>query len=166
VQDHSVGGSVIMLETIQTFLDRHLGDAGRAVRDDGERALQLAVATLLMEVARADSRVDDIERQTVRQVLEKYFPVSVETADEIARAAEHEAEHATSLYPMTRLINDECSAADKVQLIGMLWRVTCSDGKTDPHEEHLVRKVANLLHVPHREYIRAKLQVTGNAPVK
>jgi len=156
----------IMLETIHSFLDRHLGTTGHAVRDDGERALRLAVATLLMEVARADHHVDESERRTIRQVLEKYFPISDETADEITRAAEHAAEQATSLYPMTRLINDECSATDKTELIGMLWKVTCADGKTDAHEEHLVRKLADLLHVPHHEFIRAKLQVTGDMPVK
>ena len=150
-----------MLDTIQSFLDKHLGAAGHAVQGDDERALQLAIATLLMEVARADHHVSDAERRTVERVIEKHFSLSPEVVDEIAEIAEHEAEHATSLHPMTRLINDECSAADKAELIRMLWKVSCSDGRIDAHEEHLIRKVANLLHVPHREFIRTKLQVVG-----
>ena len=153
-----------MLETIQTFLEKHLGDAGHAAQGNDERALQLAAATLLMEVARADSRVSEAERQAVRRVIEDHFSLAPEVTHEITAAAEHEAEHATSLYPMTRLINDECSAADKVQLIRMLWTVSCTDGRIDAHEEHLVRKVADLLHVPHREFIRAKLQIVGKVP--
>jgi len=150
-----------MLDTIQSFLDKHLGAAGHAVQGDDERALQLAIATLLMEVARADHHVSDAERRTVERVIEKQFSLLPEVVDEIAEIAEHEAEHATSLHPMTRLINDECSAADKAELIRMLWKVSCSDGRIDAHEEHLIRKVANLLHVPHREFIRTKLQVVG-----
>jgi uncharacterized tellurite resistance protein B-like protein len=154
-----------MIATIQAFLTRHLGDAGHAVQGDDTRALQLAMATLLMEVARADHHVSVPERRAVEQIIENKFALPPEAVDEIAEVAEHEAEQATSLYPMTRLINDECSAADKVQLIKMLWTVTRADGKIDPHEEHLVRKVADLLHVPHREFIRAKLQVSGEGPV-
>ena len=155
-----------MLETIQAFLEKHLGDAGHAVKGNDERALQLAAATLLMEVARADSQISAAERQVVRRVIEDHFSLSPEITNEIAEAAEHEAEHATSLHPMTRLINDECSSADRAQVIKMLWAVTYADGQIDPHEEHLVRKLADLLHVPHREFIRAKLQVVRGAPAK
>ncbi|UCC55953.1 MAG: TerB family tellurite resistance protein [Gammaproteobacteria bacterium] len=154
-----------MIATIQAFLSRHLGEAGHAVQGDDAGALQLAMATLLMEVARADHQISVPERRVIEQVIEKQFALSPEAVDEIAEVAEHESEQVTSLYPMTRLINDECSAADKAQLIKMLWKVTCADGKIDPHEEHLVRKIADLLHVPHREFIRAKLQVSGEAPV-
>jgi uncharacterized tellurite resistance protein B-like protein len=153
-----------MIATIQAFLSKHLGDAGNAVQGDDGRALQLAMATLLMEVACADTEITEVERRTVRNLLETQFELSPEITHEIAEAAGHEAELATSLYPMTRLINSECSAADKAQLIQMLWTVTCADGRIDDHEEHLVRKVADLLHVPHREFIRAKLQVVGEVP--
>jgi uncharacterized tellurite resistance protein B-like protein len=40
----------------------------------------------------------------------------------------------------------------------MLWEVSFSDGHAGAHEEHLVRKVAGLLHVPHRDFIRMKFQ--------
>ena len=154
-----------MIATIQAFLAKHLGDAGHAVQGDDELALQLAMATLLMEVARADHNISAPERRAIGQIIEKQFSLPPEAVDELAEVAEHEAEQATSLYPMTRLINNECSAADKAQLIKMLWTVTCADGHVDDHETHLVRKVADLLHVSHREFIRAKLQVLGEAPV-
>jgi uncharacterized tellurite resistance protein B-like protein len=154
-----------MLDTIQAFLDKHLGAAGHAVQGNEEYALQLAAATLLMEVARADSGVSEVERQAVRRGIEEHFSLAPDITHEIIEVAEHEAEHATSLYPLTRLINDECSASDKQQIMRMLWKVTCADGVIDAHEEHLVRRIADLLHVPHREFIRAKLQVVGEGPV-
>ena len=147
-----------MITTIKTFLEKHLG-AVDAVQEDDERALQLATATLLMEVARADSDVSNEEREAVRRAIETGFSLSPEVTHTIAESAEREAEHATSLYPFTRLINRECSLEDKVDIIRMLWQVTWSDGHKDEHEEHLVRKIAGLLHVPHREFIRVKLQV-------
>ena len=146
-----------MLTTIHTFLKKHLGSVDDT-RDD-KRALQLATAALLMEVARADTRVTEEERQTIRRVIEAHFTLSPEDTRSLTVSAERKAEDATSLYPFTRLINAECSLQDRVEIIRMLWEVTMSDGHKGDHEEHLVRKVARLLHVPHREFIRTKLQV-------
>lgn len=147
-----------MISTLQTFLKKHLL-AADAVQEDDDLALEITTATLLMEVARADSRVTDVERRTVSRILEQQFTLPAEVTWQITETAEREAEQATSLYPLTRKINEECSAEDKARIIRMLWQVTCSDGHIDDLEEHLVRKVAGLLHVPHREFIRAKLQV-------
>ncbi|MGD2055260.1 MAG: TerB family tellurite resistance protein [Gammaproteobacteria bacterium] len=146
-----------MLTTIHTFLKKHLGSVDDT-RDD-KRALQLATAALLMEVARADTRVTAEERQTIRRVIEVHFGLTPQDTRSLIETAERKAEDATSLYPFTRLINAECSLQDKIQIIRMLWEVTMSDGHKDDLEEHLIRKVARLLHVPHREFIRAKLQV-------
>jgi uncharacterized tellurite resistance protein B-like protein len=112
-----------------------------------------------MEMARADNRTTGAERQDVRRLIEKYYALSSELTLDIAASAEHKAQHATSLYPFTRLINRGCSPEEKVRIIGMLWQVTCSDGHVDIYEEYLVRKIADLLYVTHREFIRTKLEV-------
>jgi uncharacterized tellurite resistance protein B-like protein len=39
--------------------------------------------------------------------------------------------------------------------------VAYADGDLDKYEEHLIRRVAELIYVPHEEYIRAKLAVAG-----
>jgi uncharacterized tellurite resistance protein B-like protein len=147
-----------VISTLQTFLKKHLLPEDE-VEEDDELALQVATATLLMEVARADRRVSETERRSVKRILEKQLMLPSEVTRRIAAIAEREAEQATSLYPLTRMINRECSARDKARIIKMLWQVTCSDGHIDDLEEHLVRKIAGLLHVPHREFIRTKLQV-------
>ncbi len=145
-----------MITKIRNLLVKYTGSVEMAA-DEGEQALQLATATLLMEVARADSHISDDERQAIRRAIETHYGFSPEKSQQITRAAEHEAEHSTSLYPFTRLIDRECGYQDKLQIIRMLWQVVHADGCTDKHEEHLVRRVADLLHVPHREFIRAKL---------
>ncbi|MDX1409314.1 MAG: TerB family tellurite resistance protein [Saprospiraceae bacterium] len=146
-----------MLTTIHAYLSKHLGSVDDT--GDDQRALQLATAVLLMEVARADTRVTAEERQAIRRVIEDHFALPSEDTRSLTVSAEREAKNVTSLYPFTRLINTECSLQDRIQIIRMLWEVTLSDGHKDDHEEHLIRKLARLLHVPHREFIRAKLQV-------
>lgn len=148
-----------MIDTLRAFLGKHLNTV--IEEQDDKQAIHLAIATLLMEVARAHANISEPERQAVQKLLETHFAVPPDVSRTITAAAEHEAEQAVSLYPMTSLINRECSQPDKRQIIRMLWDVTFADGHIDSHEEHLVRKVADLLHVPHREFIRAKLQATG-----
>jgi len=153
-----------MIGKLQQILRKHIGQ-GEVSRDDDGQELQLATATLLMEVARADNSISDEERQDVMRLIENHYALSPELTQDIASTAERKAKHSTSLYPFTRLINQSCSPEEKVRIIGMLWRVTCADGHVDKYEEYLVRKIADLLYVPHRDYIRMKLEVTdGPAP--
>jgi uncharacterized tellurite resistance protein B-like protein len=151
----------MMIESIKKLLVKHAGSTQGATGQD-EHALQLATATLLMEVARADLDISDEERRAIRRAIEAHYELSPETTRQIIRDAEHEAEHSTSLYPFTRLINRECSYQEKLHIIRMSWQIICADGYTDKHEEHLVRRIADLLHVPHREFIRAKLLTKGS----
>jgi uncharacterized tellurite resistance protein B-like protein len=150
-----------MLTTIQTLLKNYT-QTPVAVQQDNEQALRMATAVLLMEVARADHDIKDEEREAVRRIIEDYYSVSPEQAREFAAAAESRAEDATSLFPFTRLIVRECSMEDRIKIVSMLWEVSCADGHIDAHEEHLVRKVADLLYVPHKQFIRTRLQESGS----
>lgn len=145
-----------MLTTLQSLLKQYT----RAPVDneaEREQALRMAVAVLLMEVARAEDGVSDEERETIQRIIEDQHALSPGQAREIAGMAECDAEQATSLYPFTRLIVDECSLEERTDIVRMLWEVTFADGHAGSHEQHLVRKVAGLLHVPHRNFIRTKL---------
>ena len=55
-----------------------------------------------------------------------------------------------------RLINRHFSQEEKNHIVELLWEVAYADGELDKYEEHLVRKLADLIYVPHRSFIRAK----------
>lgn len=149
-----------MFTTIQELLKKTVC-AQQQQPLDREQALQLATVALLMEVARADFGTSDEERQVILRIIERYYAVSASRALEIAEAAETHANDMTSLYPLTRLITSECSLEERIEIIRLLWKVTFADGHVDKHEEHLVRKVADLLYVPHRQFISTRLQESG-----
>ena len=50
---------------------------------------------------------------------------------------------------------------EKFVLIKTLWRVAAADGDIHRYEDHLIRRIADLLYVPHSDFIRAKLEVLG-----
>ncbi len=146
-----------MITTIQTLLKKHTRSPA-AAQDDSDQALRMATAALLLEVAKADDKVTDEEREAIQRIIRNYYSLSAVQARELADAAEKQAGDVTSLYPFTRLITGECSMEDRISIVRMLWEVTCADGHIDKHEEYLIRKVADLLYVPHSQFIRTKLQ--------
>jgi uncharacterized tellurite resistance protein B-like protein len=72
-------------------------------------------------------------------------------------SAQQRVEDATSLYEFTKVINAYCNLDQKLRLVGAMWTVAYADGNADKYEEHLIRNVAELLYVPHSNYIQCKL---------
>jgi uncharacterized tellurite resistance protein B-like protein len=112
-----------MITTIQILLKKYTqvpedNQAGR------ELALRMAVAVLLMEVARSEDGISNEERQTIQRIIEAQHALSPGQAREIAEVAERGAKQATSLHPFTRLIVDECSLEERTEIIRMLWEVS------------------------------------------
>ena len=77
-------------------------------------------------------------------------------ADELLELAEDKADHATSLHEFTKVLNQQLDHASKNHMVELLWDVALADDHIDKHEDYLVRKVSELIHVPHHEFIRAK----------
>ncbi len=121
-----------------------------------EHSLQLATAALLIEMMRMDDDVVEDERQIVRDILNNRFSLSDSETGQLMALAEDEAAGLADYYQFTSLINKNFSPPQRAKLVEHLWQVAYADGQLDKHEEHLVRKLAELLHVPHSAFIAAK----------
>lgn len=149
-----------MLKAITDFFNEQV--SGRLQVSDQtevEHAYQLATAALLMEISRADREIHSSERETVTRAIQRTFDLDEDETRTLVTLAEKEAEEATSLYDFTRLINENFDDRQKQRVVEMLWQVAFADGDADNYEEHLIRRIADLIHVPHRGFIRAKLAV-------
>jgi uncharacterized tellurite resistance protein B-like protein len=92
-------------------------------------------------------------------VLRDTFKLNDATITNLLSLAESAADEATSLYEFTTLVNEHYSYDQRVKLIENLWRVAFADKKLDRYEEHLIRKVSDLVYVRHSDFIRTKLLV-------
>ena len=146
-----------MIQRITQFFNEHMVLPRSGDVQSGVHPLQLATAALLIEVSRADFNTHESERNGVAALLRNQFELSAEELETLLELGQQEAEQAISLYQFTRLINDGYSPEQKSQLILNLWQVALADEYLDKHEDHLIRKVADLIHVPHAEFIRTKL---------
>ncbi len=146
-----------MLQALARLFDTSLHDpAGPAVAAERDRACRIAGAALLVEMSRADDEVTAVERGAIERALRQVFELDSAAANELYREAERHADDATSLYEFTRLINDHFRLDEKENLIELLWSVAFADGALDKYEEHLVRRVADLVYVSHGVFIRTK----------
>lgn len=128
---------------------------------DVERAQRIAAAVLLLEMAHADHRHDDAEYAEIRRQLQTHFGLDGSETEELMADAAPQAEESVSLYRYLKTLNDGLDPTEKRQVLEMLWRVAYADRHLDADEEHLLRELAELLYLPHSEFIRAKLAVTG-----
>lgn len=124
---------------------------------------QLAGIALLVEVAMADGHLDTRERAALSAALQKSHRLTAQEVDHLVQQAESQQDQATSLYEFTRVINDEFSAQEKYDLVQAMWAVAFADGNVDKYEEHTIRKLADLIHVSHGDFIRAKLSARACA---
>ena len=149
-----------MLKTLREFFERNVaGSIEDSSEGRREHAFQLATAALLMEISRADREIHSDEREAVVRAVQNVFELDAKETKTLVELAEEEAENATSLYEFTRLINDNFDHAQKQHVVEMLWQVAFADGHADEYEVHLIRRIADLIHVPHKGFIRAKLKV-------
>ncbi len=153
-----------MLDAIQNFVERYLTPATGAGAESDARRVQLATAALLFEMTRMDYKVRPEERQEVAALVKTEFGLSDEETRDLVSLAEERVRQSTSYFEFTSLLNREFTAEQKVKVIENLWRVAYADGDLDKYEEHLVRKIADLLYVPHRDFIAAKLRVSRTSP--
>jgi uncharacterized tellurite resistance protein B-like protein len=112
---------------------------------------------------RSDSSVSEAERETVTDIIKIKLGLAPEEISELLKLAEEELWRLTGYYEFTSLINKGFTYEEKVLVIEHLWEVAFADKKVDKHEEHMVRRIADLLYVDHKDFINAKLRVRNKA---
>ena len=95
--------------------------------------------------------------------MRQHFELADDELDALLEQAESDADRLTSLHQITRLLNENYDHAMKVRVIELMWQMVYADGDKDHYEEHLLRKVADLLYVSHSEFIQARHKAEPSA---
>ena len=124
--------------------------------------LNNACAALLVEIAFADKDFEEREKQSLKESLIQTYGIEESQIQEIIDDAQLTVNESTSLYGYTRIVNDEFEYNDKLDLLRNLWKVAYADDNLDKYEEHLLRKISDLIHISHSDYINIKLEIRDN----
>ncbi len=144
-----------MLKKIQSFFEKNfIADSNKTINI--EHQLNLAAAALLVEMVLQDEHIDAAEVVSVKRLLCEQFDLSATEAEDLYLLAEEEKHSATDYHQFTKLIASHYTQPQKIRLIESLWKVAFSDQVLDRYEEHMVRRIADLIHVSHKDFIQAR----------
>jgi uncharacterized tellurite resistance protein B-like protein len=149
-----------MLKNLVKLLSRPQEVSSPAFEQHG---LESAVATLLYEMTRMDSEVKAADLDAARAALSDLFGLDRQRADALLDEAAHKVGRLTSYFAQVSVINRRFEMDQRILFVEHMWRVAYADGGLDPYEDHLVRKVSNLLYVPHVQCMLARQRARGAA---
>jgi uncharacterized tellurite resistance protein B-like protein len=124
-------------------------------------ALNEAIATLLIEAARVDDNTTEADIAEAKKSLKLLANINSEEADVLIGKVSLPKNRPTSYLPLTRTINQNLDYDQKCVLIGAMWAIAHSDSHIDPHEDHIIRKISDLIYVSHRDFIDQKIKSQG-----
>jgi len=139
-------------------LKTSFNNKGKVNKEPSDQDLKLAAATLMFEVVRSDGRIDQVELIYMSEILRREFKLNEQELEELFQLAKDTANEATSLQGFTRDICNNWGASKRMKLLEYLWMLALADDQIDPHERHLVRKVAGLLYLNEAQILQSREQ--------
>ncbi len=138
------------------FLRRLIQPHPAPLRETDSR---LALAALLVRVARSDGDYAPQEASRIDRILGKRYDLSPVEVTALRRDAEVLEAEAPDTVRFTRAIKDAVPYEDRESVIEALWAVVLADGIRDHEEDAQLRLVANLLGVNDRNSNIARQRV-------
>ncbi len=146
-----------MIKNLKSYLDNFFQESPDK-NIPHKNKIELATAVLMIEISLADENTGDEEYKTIKKILLEKFDLDETKINTLISLAEDEVDHTVSLHEFAETINNELSAIEKTNIIENLWRVAYADAYIHKYEEYYIRKIADLLHVSHSDYIKTKLK--------
>lgn len=108
---------------------------------------RLALAALLVRLARADQDYAEVEKAQIDKILSERYTLSVQDAATLRKGAEEVEETVGDTVHLTRLIKAAIPYIDRYALVVDLWRLVLADGVRDTAENQFLRLVSKLVGV-------------------
>jgi uncharacterized tellurite resistance protein B-like protein len=148
-----------MLDTIKRFFNKSAVAISKDEKQATEHDVRVATCALFVEMARIDEKFTQTEVDTIISILKEKYGLSQEHTDALLAEADNELKESVDLWQFARLINENYSVDEKIEIIETLWQMVYVDGKMDKYEHYLMNKLKNLLRLSHDQLINAKLKV-------
>ena len=148
-----------MIDMVKRFFSKTRANNSNAAEQNTLHDLCVATCALFVEMARIDGTFSQAELETILSILKEKYGVSEEQADALIEAADKERDQSVDLWQFARLINENYSTDEKIEVVETLWQIVYVDGKMDQYEHYLMNKLKNLLRLSHDQLIDAKLKV-------
>lgn len=130
--------------------------------DDAE----VAIAALLVRIARADNHYGSDERRHIDALLARRRGLSAADAADRRAAAEMIEAEAPDTVRFTRAIKERIPLDERAEVIGAMWEIALADGERSADEDAAIRLAASLLGVTDVESAQMRQRVTQAAAAR
>jgi uncharacterized tellurite resistance protein B-like protein len=148
-----------MHDILKRFFSKATTDISQNNHQKTEHNVRIATCALFLEMARIDETFTQEEMATILTILKEKYGLSQELADALVAEADKELAESVDLWRFARLINENYTIDEKIEIVEILWQMVYVDGKMDKYEHYLMNKLKNLLRLSHDQLIEAKLKV-------
>jgi uncharacterized tellurite resistance protein B-like protein len=123
------------------------------------RKLSLAGA-LMARVAQVDREVIEAECDQMVEALQSGWDISPDSAAFVARVAVSKINPSEDYFRLISEFANSTTMAERGRFLEVLFAVADADGGISYDETEEIRHIANILLLPHEQFIEAKLKVT------
>lgn len=121
---------------------------------------RLAMAALMVRLARSDDHYEAVEQRRVEQMLIERYGLTKASAEGLRAEAERAEAAAADTVQFTRLIKEAVPYEERVGVIEALWKVAGASA-VNADERGFLRLVANLIGVTDQDSGLARQRVLG-----
>lgn len=152
-----------MFDRIQSFF-QNLTHGG-APHDFAPDDLRVAIAALCFQVMEADGTVSNVEKQRLRELLQKHYQLGSSKLEALMEAGREAGREAVDYYRFTADIRRHLDEEKRIELIGILWDIVYADGERNEMEDHVIWRVADLLGVSVRDRVLQRQQAATHSHI-
>jgi len=127
--------------------------------ENSEKRIAISTAALLIEAANSDDNFSTVERNKINEILKTHFNFNDEEIEELLQLANEKIEKSVSFYEFTNVLNSSFNRDEKYEIIKLIWEILLLDKKLESNEEYFIRTISRNLHLDHRDFIAAKMDV-------
>ena len=121
------------------------------------KEIVLASTCLLLSIANADDNIDDTEVAIIDEIIQDFFDLDKNQTQEVINEARKSLKESTDYFSYGKKLNENFSLSDKIDFISCIFEVAYSDGEYHYLEEHMIKKIANMLHIENKDLMNVKM---------
>ncbi|MEL0037404.1 MAG: TerB family tellurite resistance protein [Gammaproteobacteria bacterium] len=145
-----------MLAKLKSLLKDSIGQPEAQTEEQLQEQLQLASTILLLEVARTDHEIEEVEVERIKMLVKDKFNLSTEATQALMDEADDTINDIIDFHQFTSLLNQHFDLDQKCRLVQYMWEIALADGNLDAYEDQFIRKVADLMYLRHSELLSAR----------
>ena len=145
-----------MLAKLKSLLKDSIGQPEAQTEEQLQEQLQLASTILLLEVARTDHEIEEVEVERIKMLVKDKFNLSSDATQVLMDEADDTINDIIDFHQFTSLLNQHFDLDQKCRLVQYMWEIALADGNLDAYEDQFIRKVADLMYLRHSELLSAR----------